>query len=260
MTTKDQQPSEEDLELRAMSDAYAGSEPQAAGPADTSSGDGGNAADANQEGANAPGETDPLEGLPDAVKAALARIPVLEQQLADVRSKAGLIPTLQSRMDKFLAAQAPKLERVAKLREDGFPEVADALEEAHEAMANTLREAAKPPPEPPADPQMDVLDDIRPNWADDIRSPEFVGWLAQQPAELQRTVRTTDKAKHILSALAAFDASKQRTTATAASATQRRERVIAAVAPRADGRRAARPSDEDEELAAMEAAFSNRSL
>jgi len=107
-----------------------------------------------------------------------------------------------------------------------------------------------------ANPQEEALTSVRPTWADDLISSDFQLWLARQPRDYQAQVQNTSKAGDILQALGRFDAFRQQTTSTQQLNQSRATRMAAAVTPQGDGRRQ-RPAqnDEDEEDAAMAAAF-----
>lgn len=226
-------------------------------------------------------EADPFKDLPPAVRDLLAEIPTLRSrtELAErqARESAGRVSSLQSRFDKLnahpdapaLAAggSALKLAKVEALRAQGLPEIADAIEElAAAALRSPARTAeADPDPEPapaaaptaqpaPAqavDPQQEVLDELRPTWAEDIVASDFQLWLATKPKDYAQRIAKTDKAKDILGALSEFDKAKAaRTTTTAPTPPARGARMAAALVPQGDGRRPSRgPAVEDEDAA-----------
>lgn len=219
---------------------------------------------------------DPFAGLPPAVRDLLAEIPTLrataETAVRQAKESAGRVASLQSRLDKLnanpAADQAPAKPRFAKveaLREQGLPEIADALEEI--AAATTTAEKTRAP-DSTADPagaaETTPVDDsltpdemalqiARPTWATDLTGTDFQLWLARQPREYQQRIQSTDKAAEIMEALTQFDAFKKAPP----SGSQRGARMAAAVQPTSDGRRGTprgqvQPMTEDE---AFEAGF-----
>lgn len=197
---------------------------------------------------------DPFAGLPPAVRDLLAEIPTLrataETAVRQAKESAGRVASLQSRLDKLnanpAADQAPAKPRFAKveaLREQGLPEIADALEEI--ASATEQARTPEPPAEPagaaapPVDdsltPDEMALQIARPTWATDLTSTDFQLWLARQPRDYQQRIQNTDKAAEIMGALTQFDAGKK----AAPGGTQRGARMAAAVQPASDGRRGA---------------------
>lgn len=228
-------------------------------------------------------EADPFKDLPPAVRDLLAEIPTLRSrtELAErqARESAGRVSSLQSRFDKLNqhsptdapapagGATALKLAKVEALRAQGLPEIADAIEELAAAAlrgpAKAEEPAAAPEPAPAAaptaqpepaqavDPQQEVLDELRPTWAEDIVTSDFQLWLATKPKDYAQRIAKTDKAKDILGALSEFDKSKAaRTTTPAPQPPARGARMAAALVPQGDGRRPSRgPAVEDEDAA-----------
>lgn len=230
--------------------------------------------EAKQEGDKPaePPAVDPFAGLPKEVRDILARVPQMEQELAQTRRVANMVPALQSRLDKLASgsaatAQVPgrsRFESIERLRENGLPEIADALDEL--AELRTAGHDAAPveqspaPAADPVDPQMEVLDHVRPTWRDDVGDSDYQLWLSRQPAEYRDKVNTTTKARDILDSLDRFGAYRQQVTAATSTAQQivstRANRMAAAVTPQGDGRRA--PSKalvEDDEEAGFNAGF-----
>lgn len=233
-------------------------------------------ADAANPGEQAPAEpvVDPFAAFPKEVRDILARVPQLESELAQTRRVANMVPALQSRLDKLsqqsAADPAPgsrvRLERVQALREQGLPEIADALEELAAATMPKARDddaqasggqAAAQAAAPAADPQQEVLDDLRPTWGEDLSSSDFQLWLARQEPAYRNEVQSTGKATVILKALSAFDAFRQQAGSPPSSTTNtvrqpaaaRTTRMAAAVLPQGDGRRARVAVDDDEDAA-----------
>ena len=228
-------------------------------------------ADAGQPGEPAEPVVDPFAAFPKEVRDILARVPQMEAELAQTRRVANMVPALQSRLDKLAQtaaadpAPARRLERVQALRDQGLPEIADALEELAATMPQGRDDgaAASGVPQPAAaaagaDPQQEVLDQVRPTWGDDLSSADFQLWLARQAPEYRADVQNTTKATVILKALGSFDAFRQQTATNPAQqvAATRATRMAAAVTPQGEGRRApSRQAAEDDEEAAMNTGF-----
>lgn len=211
---------------------------------------------------------DPFASLPPAVRDLLARVPALEARLEQTTRVANMVPALQSRLDKLNAQAATpdqvpagrKYAKVEALRNE-LPEIAAALDEItndrHPAPV-----AEQPEPRQPAMPATseataheEALTSVRPTWADDLISSDFQLWLARQPRDFQAQVQNTSKAGDILAALGRFDAFRQQTTSTQQLSQQRTTRMAAAVTPQGDGRRQRHAPVDDDEDAAMAAAF-----
>jgi hypothetical protein len=189
-------------------------------------------------------------------------------EIEGLRRTAGQVPALQARLDKLTAASAgpakadepakPRFEKLAKLRGDGLDEIADAIEE----VAGELRK-----PEPASEPvksqdatvdvdaQTEVLDEVRPDWADLVFGNDFQLWLASQPAQYQQEIRSASRAKVILGAITKFEQTKAKTQQVQQSTDSRTRRMAAAVTPRGDGRTLARQPAIDDEDADLEAGF-----
>lgn len=225
---------------------------------------------AEEQTAETPPEPDPLAGLPQAVKDMLADYQRTKVDIENLRRTAGQVPALQARLDKLAAhqpppaADKPRFEKVAKLRDEGLPEIADALEE----LASALPPKSEPAPAPdsatttetPAkvasvDDQLEVLDEVRPGWSDIVFGNGFQLWLSTQTPQKQAEVRGASKAKVILSALKEFDQHQARTQQVQQTSDARTRRMAAAVTPRGDGRTLARQTVEDDEDADLEAGF-----
>jgi hypothetical protein len=103
---------------------------------------------------------------------------------------------------------------------------------------------------------MEVLDELRPTWAEEANSSDFQLWLATQPRDYQAQVQATSKARDLLAALSKFDGYRQQLQTTRAAASSQHARLAAAVVPQGDGRRMpSGASAIDEEEAAMSAGF-----
>lgn len=216
---------------------------------------------------------DPLAELPQPVRDMLADYQRMRVEFDGLKRTAGQVPALQARLDKMATAAPPppaeaaprrKLEKVEALRAQGLPEIADALEELSAALPETKAPPTASEPEkkasPPADNanvdmQTEMLDEIRPGWADTVFSNDYSLWLASQPAEFSQKVRTASKASVILDSLTKFDQWKARTQITQQAASDRQRRMAAAVTPRGDGRALARTHQVDDEDADLEAGF-----
>lgn len=233
------------------------------------------ASHADDTGTETTPAADPFGDLPPAVRDLLAKIPVLENQTNEAMQRArtaeGRAGALQSRLDKMnqstAATEAPaksRFEKVQALRDQGLPEIADAIEELAEHAIPARQEArteavdmATPQTgaEEESDPQVIALNIARPTWWADVESADFKLWLTTQPAEYQQRVQSTGQAKDLLSALEAFDQRKK----PAGGNTTRTTRMAAGLTHAGDGRRTA-PRGRAEELdedAAMEAGFSS---
>lgn len=165
---------------------------------------------------------DPLAGLPEEVKAALAKIPQLEQANAQllhhVKTAEGRVAAMQREFQQAKAAQtavapqeAPSQGQIAtaaknpekwqQLKQD-FPEWADAMEEFVAAKLGSLT-----PSQPGLDPKVveayvqqqvkqtraemqQALEEARvegkhENWRETVKSPDFQAWFALQPPDTQ---------------------------------------------------------------------------
>lgn len=214
---------------------------------------------------------DPFAGLPPQVRELLAEIPTLraktEAAEARARESVGRVGALQSEVAKLRQPAAPeapakpKFPKLEALRsEHELSEIADAFDEVIEQF--TPKPQADPAPEPvqalPAasDPQMEALDELRSNWAQDLISSDFQLWLATQPKDYAQQIASTGKAAEILGALNKFDAYQAQTQTARQAAAARQTRMSSAVTPQGDGRRGARgPAPADDEQAAFEAGF-----
>lgn len=221
-------------------------------------------------------EPDPLAGLPQAVKDMLADYQRTKVEIESLRRTAGQVPALQARIDKLTATQPPataadkpRFEKVAKLREEGLPEIADALDELASALPPKSEPAAapqdkttteSPADDPVVDAQMEVLDEVRPGWADLVFGNEFQLWLSTQPPQKQAEVRGASKAKVILAAIKDFEQQQAQKQQTQQASDARTRRMAAAVTPRGDGRTLARQTAMDDEDAELEAGFNKQTF
>lgn len=207
-------------------------------------------------------EPDPFASLPPQVRDLLARVPTLEQQYLAVEQRArtaeGRVASLQSRLDKLSQPQheepqpQKKLSARDAIRTD-LPEIAAALDELAAELPQRQQAVEQPTQQPAqrqqADPQEEVLDQIRPSWGQELGSTDFQLWLARQPVQYRHQVATTTKAADILGALAAFDKFTRSHTQTNGINEARQARMSAAVIPQGDGRRPSNraPAEYDEE-------------
>ena len=224
-------------------------------PSEQPQGDGATTSTETQEQPQA--AADPFAGLPPAVRDLLAEIPTLrataETAVRQAKESAGRVASLQSRLDKLnanpAAEQAPAKPRYAKveaLREQGLPEIADALEEI--ASANEQARASEQTDQPAVAAAPAAADDTltpdemalqiaRPTWATDLTGTDFQLWLSRQPREYQQRIHSTDKAAEIMGALNQFDQAQRAQPRTPQQ--QRTTRMATAVLPSGDGRRGA---------------------
>ena len=198
---------------------------------------------------------DPFAGLNPQVRELLGSIPRLEQSLQAANRIVGMVPAMQSRIDKLTAqlqapspsATAPKrFEAIDRVRTD-LPEIADALDEIVNALP---KETPTPEPvparqDPASDPQVEVLEDVRPGWGATLNSDDYQLWLRTQPPEYRETVQRTQKASVILKSLQHFDAFVAQTQSTRQAVDTRTARMASTVSPRGDGRRQNAPADDD---------------
>lgn len=218
-------------------------------------------------------EADPFEGLPKAARELLASVPMMRTELETLRRQAGMVPALQSKIDRLEQGRttappagatqpnAPRFEKVEKLRGE-LPDIAEALDEIANALtpmpkASTVANEAPPSATPTteSDPAIEALDGVRPSWSEDLFSTECQLWMSQLPAERQQEIRSTNKPGVILKFLNEFDGFKARTAQTRQTQTDRTRRMGAAVAPRGDGRTTRSLAPVDDEDADMEAGF-----
>jgi hypothetical protein len=219
-------------------------------------------------------EEDPFAGLPQAVKDVLASVPRMATELETLRRSAGMVPALQSKIDRLEAGakatstvtpptEPKRFTKVEKLREE-LPDIAEALDEIAAALpsmtapkAEDLNKGAPEVKSPESDPAIEALDEVRPEWAKDLFSTECQLWMSRLPADRQQEIRSTNRPGVILNALKEFDAHTSRQQTAQQSNNDRQRRMAAAVTPRGDGR-ASRATAVDDEDADMEAGFYGR--
>jgi len=217
---------------------------------------------------------DPFAGLPVPVRDLLARIPALEQRATAAeqiaRTAQGRVASLQSQLERRHAEPQPappappRFPKLDALRQE-LPEVADALDEVVSATAQKQPTPQQPEPTPrhepsqalQSDPQTEVLDQMRPTWAQEMVSSGFQLWLSTQPPDYQRAMSLTDKAVDVIGALGKYDAYVRQTQSARQVDATRQVRIASAVTPEGGARRpAARaPAPEDDEDAAFVAGF-----
>lgn len=241
------------------------------------------AAEGAADAANPEPKPDPFESLAPEVRRLLADSARMSREFEGTRRLAGMVPALQRKIDQLeRAAQQPaaptaappapappRFEKVAALREQGLPEIADALEELASALPPKTKAPepkapaapqAQAPSQAPAAPDLvaaaeETLANVRPGWEREVLSDEFQLWLSRQPAEYQAEVASTDKAWVILKSLEQWRPSKARTPQPPPAPNPQRARMAAAVTPRGDGQRSRAPIDE--ELAAFNAGYNS---
>lgn len=230
-------------------------------------------------------EVDPFASLPPAMKDLLARVPTMEH---DMKTTMGRVSALQRENEALrrqltqapAASPAPapapaeptELDEVRAVREQGLPEVADAIQAAVRNAMKAAAPAPKPAEAAPAasapapasaeDPRLqaeaDALSSLQPDWAPKMNSADFKLWLGTQGQDVQERVLTTDRAIVVLDALTKFDRHRQAVGSAADQAARlagkRNARAAAAVTP-VRGGASAPPSQATDENAAFLQAF-----
>lgn len=218
--------------------------------------------------ASAPAEStavaDPFASLPPQVREVLALVPDVQR---DLKRTAGMVSALQSENAKLrnqlagmqTASQAPaaapaiqepaELDEVRHVREQGLPEVADAIQAAVRAAIN--KPAAGPAPAPAASSpapaasaaessvdqhlaeEANALKGLHPDWDKKMTSSDFRLWLSTQGSDYADKVMSTDRAIVVAEALTRFEkhhsAARQAAESAAALAGKRNARAAAAV-------------------------------
>ncbi len=198
----------------------------------------------------APAEpADPLAGLPEEVKAALAKINQLEQANAQllhhVKTAEGRVAAMQREFQQARQAattvapeQAPSQGQMAaavknpekweQLKQD-FPEWAGAMEEKLAAELSRFKpqQAGVDPQQVAAYVQQQVaqskaemartIEEARiegkyENWRDTVNTPEFMAWFAQQPQDV-RSLADSSAARDAIKMLDMFQQAKVRPAA-----------------------------------------------
>lgn len=224
--------------------------------------------------ASAPAADDPFASLPPAMKELLAKIPTLEH---DQKTANGRLSALQRENEalKRQLSQAPaaappapapaepaELPSVKAVRDQGLPEVADAI---NEALKSRKEPAAAPAPAAPApaavvevdDPRLaqeaDALQKLQPEWAQKMNSADFKLYLGMQDEATRTNVLTTDRAIVVLAALTQFDqhqaAVRTQVDQAAQLADKRRARSSDAIAPKSGAPAPPRKGEPTEEEA-----------
>jgi hypothetical protein len=190
--------------------------------------------------ANAPAQITKAQA--DALLAAAALVPQLQQELARTRdTTAGKIGSLKQTLDAVQAAaaqgRAPTVKQLKRLEAE-FPELAQLLKEdlaeefggagapgAHGDpsgdRAASGEPGAAPANTPPADPLSDprvqhelrqqsqqVVDTMHPDWKDLARSDEFREWRTNLPPQAQQLLATSWRADVLVPAFNDFKAWK----------------------------------------------------
>lgn len=191
-------------------------------------------------------EADPFAGLPDAVKAKLAKIDELAQANAQllhhVKTAEGRVAAMQREFQQARAAQtavapqdAPSQERMAaaarspekweQLKQD-FPEWAGAMEEYVAAQLGSVRgnanglspeqvnqALAQQRAEIQAEMQRELqyarVEGKYENWRDEINTPEFAAWFSMQSPET-RALADSPKAQDAIRMLDMYQDAKKR--------------------------------------------------
>jgi hypothetical protein len=229
-----------------------------------------------EKSASQPEDADPFAGLSPEVRSLLAETQRQRVDINVLKSQAGRIAALQSKIDQLESARtapppaapaapaARRFEKADKLRADGLPEIADALDELAAALPQPkgpdhpepVPQTTKAPPSDSPTPAEEILTDLRPTWGQELMSDDFQLWLSRQSAEHQQEVRGTSKPGVILRSLQQWDQSKARhsQSSTPQSAPNRQQRIAAAMTPRGDGQRT-RAAGSDAEQAAFMTGF-----
>lgn len=210
--------------------------------------------------ANAP---DPYAGLPDDVKAALATIPTLTNEL---RRTSGQVRALQSAHDR--AAAAAQAAPVEVTRSTAYEQVASTLPEVvttiEEIVEQRMKERAPAPAErhtEPGDtrsPDEIRLDDGFPQWREIASGNDFKVWAAsQQDASV---IQSTKDMVTFMGAITRFKAHESAQTAVAQEAQRqaalRTSRIDASLTPTRGAVR--RPSATQTEEDAFNEGFKTR--
>jgi len=224
--------------------------------------------ESNQEPqAEAQPPSDPLAGLPEEVRAAIAKIPQLEQANAQllhhVRSAEGRVASMQRELQVAKPAQqsvapgeAPTQSQIAaasknpekweQLRSD-FPEWSDAIEEYVASKIGSVQQGQNLDPQAVAafvhqqvtqteTKMARMLEEARvegkyEGWKDTINSPDFVQWFVVQNPETQALARSPS-ARDAIRMLDLFHDSKKRS---ASDIKQERSQRLAAAATTRQG-------------------------
>lgn len=226
---------------------------------------------------------DELAGLPPRVRALLQE---LEQQMPTFKATSQTVAKVNERLSKAEGRlgdvhqrvkalppppppAAPKIEQLEKLRMEGLPEVADAIEaalEARLASANAAAPAAHEADPTPADREdtsgaaadspSNLLDQEEPDWRTIAGGQAFSKWLTlHNPKDYEAKIRATREPGVMLAAIARFKdwSSVEGAKAQAAAAEavrvakQREARAAAAVVNTGSARRTpATPATEQE--------------
>lgn len=224
-------------------------------------------------------EEDPFAGLPDAVKARLAKIEEIaaaNQQLSqDLKTATGRVSALQREFDLAkktqtqtgdapsntqIAAAGKNSEKWEKLKQE-FPDWADGLQELvsmsmqgaqpgvnpEELRQQFLAELAQTKQDLTTQFEMAKIEEKYEDWTDQVRTNEFRNWMQMQPPEIQ-SLAQSEKARDALRMLDLYNQAKAQPTA---SIKQEREARLA-VAATQKGTGAPPPSKRVEDMSAAE--------
>lgn len=165
----------------------------------------------------------------DALKAAAAQVPMLEQKW---RSAEGRVAALKQQVPP---PAPPKMEQYERVQQE-LPEVADAIREFYESRQPQKVEIQDDPEAPPS-----ILTQEAPDWEQKVIGMPFQQWIAAQDPSYRQKVENTRSEAVMLAAITLFDADTKHNTerlAVAQKAAQTRQaRVAAAVVPMGSGRR-----------------------
>lgn len=256
-------------------------------PADQPAAEASAATDPSSSTGDAEPAVDPYAGLPQEVRALLAKVPQLEAEVASANERSrraeGRVHSLQGQLAK-LATPAPapapteapaqplsKLQHAKETLGHDMPEVIDALDELAALLpppqsappkpaapvAAPVQSASPEPAAPGIDPvaqaHFEALDATRPDWFQTLDSDDCKLWLTTRPdiAQVYRGMKTAGDA---LTVLKAFDVWRQQKQTAETTQVTRATRMAAAVVPTGNTRAPARAQPMSEEEA-MEQGF-----
>lgn len=187
-----------------------------------------------------PADEDPLAGLPEAVKAKLAKIEEIvaaNQQLSqDLKTATGRVSALQREFDLAKKAQqqaggdAPSTAQIAaagknsekweKLKKE-FPDWADGLQELVSMSVQGVQSGVNPQElqrrfdaqlaqtrqELVTQFEVAKIEAKYEDWTDQVKTPEFANWMRMQPPEIQ-SLAQSDKARDAVRMLDLYNTAK----------------------------------------------------
>lgn len=281
-------------DLAAFEGGFDGSEPTetpAQAPAQASNGADKHVSPATPAARVEAPSTDAHADLPEWVRTQLARIPTLEHENSSNRTRVQALNAKVKTMEGDAASRAAtpppppaapleELPELKHVRDQGLPEVADAIAAAMKRAVPTTAAppppVASPPPAPsPSEPSADEkqLNEKVPDWAQRFVSQPFQIWLTQQPAEYRTKIMTTDKAGDMLDAFDKFGGSgpgappppappppqgRDDRPEPNAGVRHRQARIDAGVLPRGTARAPLRTSNQLTDEDAFEAGFAGK--